>query len=135
MFGLFKRKKKKSENVCEINIQFEKDMSKELKKLGISFTKRENNNYLVYFDVDEVKFNKKAQETLISSLRLPDWEIKKIWERANLDAINKYFNQLSVEEKSMIFNYSFEKVKPEQIEFLANNGKIIYEVSRVAVKY
>ena len=110
-------------------------MSKELKKLGISFTKRENNNYLVYFDVDEVKFNKKAQETLISSLRLPDWEIKKIWERANLDAINKYFNQLSVEEKSMIFNYSFEKVKPEQIEFLANNGKIIYEVSRVAVKY
>jgi hypothetical protein len=134
MFGLFKRKKK-SENVCEINIQFEKDMSKELKKLGISFTKRENNNYLVYFDVDEVKFNKKAQETLISSLRLPDWEIKKIWERANLDAINKYFNQLSVEEKSMIFNYSFEKVKPEQIEFLANNGKIIYEVSRVAVKY
>ena len=135
MFGLFKRKKKKSENVCEINIQFEKDMSKELKKLGISFTKRENNNYLVYFDVDEVKFNKKAQETLISSLRLPDWEIKKIWERANLDAINKYFNQLSVEEKSMIFNYPFEKVKPEQIEFLANNGKIIYEVSRVAVKY
>lgn len=134
MFGLFKRKKK-SENVCEINIQFEKDMSKELKKLGISFTKRENNNYLVYFDVDEVKFNKKAQETLISSLRLPDWEIKKIWERANLDAINKYFNQLSIEEKSMIFNYSFEKVKPEQIEFLANNGKIIYEVSRVAVKY
>ena len=134
MFGLFKRKKK-SENVCEINIQFEKDMSKELKKLGISFTKRENNNYLVYFDVDEVKFNKKAQETLISSLRLPDWEIKKIWERANLDAINKYFNQLSVEEKSMIFNYSFEKVKPEQIEFLANNGKIIYEVSKVAVKY
>lgn len=134
MFGLFKRKKK-SENVCEINIQFEKDMSKELKKLGISFTKRENNNYLVYFDVDEVKFNKKAQETLISSLRLPDWEIKKIWEHANLDAINKYFNQLSVEEKSMIFNYSFEKVKPEQIEFLANNGKIIYEVSRVAVKY
>ena len=134
MFGLFKRKKK-SENVCEINIQFEKDMSKELKKLGISFTKRENNNYLVYFDVDEVKFNKKAQETLISSLRLPDWEIKKIWEHANLDAINKYFNQLSVEEKSMIFNYSFEKVKPEQIEFLANNGKIIYEVSKVAVKY
>ena len=134
MFGLFKRKKK-SENVCEINIQFEKDMSKELKKLGISFTKRENNNYLVYFDVDEVKFNKKAQETLISSLRLPDWEIKKIWEHANLDAINKYFNQLSVEEKSMIFNYSFENVKPEQIEFLANNGKIIYEVSRVAVKY
>ena len=134
MFGLFKRKKK-SENVCEINIQFEKDMSKELKKLGISFTKRENNNYLVYFDVDEVKFNKKAQETLISSLRLPDWEIKKIWERANLDAINKYFNQLSVEEKSMIFNYSFENVKPEQIEFLANNGKIIYEVSKVAVKY
>lgn len=134
MFGLFKRKKK-SENVCEINIQFEKDMSKELKKLGISFTKRENNNYLVYFDVDEVKFNKKAQETLISSLRLPDWEIKKIWERANLDAINKYFNQLSIEEKSMIFNYSFEKVKPEQIEFLANNGKIIYEVSKVAVKY
>ena len=134
MFGLFKRKKK-SENVCEINIQFEKDMSKELKKLDISFTKKENNNYLVYFDVDEVKFNKKAQETLISSLRLPDWEIKKIWEHANLDAINKYFNQLSVEEKSMIFNYSFEKVKPEQIEFLANNGKIIYEVSRVAVKY
>ena len=134
MFGLFKRKKK-SENVCEINIQFEKDMSKELKKLGISFTKRENNNYLVYFDVDEVKFNKKAQETLISSLRLPDWEIKKIWEHANLDAINKYFNQLSVEEKSMIFNYSFENVKPEQIEFLANNGKIIYEVSKVAVKY
>ena len=134
MFGLFKRKKK-SENVCEINIQFEKDMSKELKKLDISFTKKENNNYLVYFDVDEVKFNKKAQETLISSLRLPDWEIKKIWERANLDAINKYFNQLSVEEKSMIFNYSFENVKPEQIEFLANNGKIIYEVSRVAVKY
>ena len=134
MFGFFKRKKK-SENVCEINIQFEKDMSKELKKLGISFTKRENNNYLVYFDVDEVKFNKKAQETLISSLRLPDWEIKKIWEHANLDAINKYFNQLSVEGKSMIFNYSFEKVKPEQIEFLANNGKIIYEVSRVAVKY
>ena len=106
MFGLFKRKKK-SENVCEINIQFEKDMSKELKKLDISFTKKENNNYLVYFDVDEVKFNKKAQETLISSLRLPDWEIKKIWEHANLDAINKYFNQLSVEEKSMIFNYSF----------------------------
>ena len=134
MFGLFKRKKK-SENVCEINIQFEKDMSKELKKLDISFTKKENNNYLVYFDVDEVKFNKKAQETLISSLRLPDWEIKKIWERANLDAINKYFNQLSVEEKSMIFNYSFENVKPEQIEFLANNGKIIYEVSKVAVKY
>ena len=134
MFGLFKRKKK-SENVCEINIQFEKDMSKELKKLGISFTKKENNNYLVYFDVDEVKFNKKAQETLISSLRLPDWEIKKIWEHANLDAINKYFNQLSVEEKSMIFNYSFENVKPEQIEFLANNGKIIYEVSKVAVKY
>ena len=134
MFGLFKRKKK-SENVCEINIQFEKDMSKELKKLDISFTKKENNNYLVYFDVDEVKFNKKAQETLISSLRLPDWEIKKIWEHANLDAINKYFNQLSVEEKSMIFNYSFENVKPEQIEFLANNGKIIYEVSRVAVKY
>ena len=134
MFGLFKRKKK-SENVCEINIQFEKDMSKELKKLDISFTKKENNNYLVYFDVDEVKFNKKAQETLISSLRLPDWEIKKIWEHANLDAINKYFNQLSVEEKSMIFNYSFENVKPEQIEFLANNGKIIYEVSKVAVKY
>ena len=134
MFGLFKRKKK-SEYVCEINIQFEKDMSKELKKLDISFTKKENNNYLVYFDVDEVKFNKKAQETLISSLRLPDWEIKKIWEHANLDAINKYFNQLSVEEKSMIFNYSFENVKPEQIEFLANNGKIIYEVSKVAVKY
>ncbi len=104
-----------------IIMEFKKDMSRELKKSGVSFKKKKDNVCILSIEYDRYTYIRELKETFIRVLNLPDWEVKRVWDKKDGSAYGKYLKQLPPEEQIGIIYRSISKNDQQNFEELFPN--------------